>query len=176
MNTQEAIQTLKSQLQSKDWFSDVEPGQFNNIIVYVKYFSAEVIKAIPDKVEGHSVLTHFAVSKMDGKQFITNASTWQPPQTKGEWMVETIQRLGITEDLFDIPLIGKPNKSDNFLPEELDRLAKICGDNILQAIFFETHDGKNALTNFSAKYPVVKKAMEQLYAEYGFDAINEEWE
>lgn len=174
MNTQEAIQILKSQFQSKDWFSDVESGQFNNIIVYVKYFSAEVVKTIPDKVEGYPILTHFAVSKMDGKQFITNASTWQPPQTKGEWMVETVKKLEL--DHLDEPTVSKPIKSKSRLLDELDRLANICGDNILQEVFYETHDGKNALTNFSAKYPAVKKAMEQLYAEYGFDAINEEWE
>lgn len=181
MNTQEVIQSLKSQFASKDWFSDVEPDKFNNIVVYVKYFSSEVIGSVPDKIEGHSILVHFACSKVSNpSQFITDASTWQPAKNKGEWMLDTLQKLGLND--VDLPLIGKPiksidpSKSNDHLADDLDRLAKICGDNILQEIFYETHDGSRALTNFSAKYPKVRVEMDRIYAQYGFDAINEEWE
>lgn len=189
MNTQEAIKSLKSQFASKDWFSDVEPDQFNNIVVYVKYLSSEVIKAVPDKMEGHRVLAHFAVSKVDNKKFITDASTWNPskfvsnfPKPKGS--EEAIQKAH--EQLFSQdPEFFKPGKEPEFfklemdrdvLASDLDRLAETCGDNILQEILFEIRDGKNALTNFSSKYPPVREEMDRIYAQYGFDAINEEWE
>jgi hypothetical protein len=188
MNTNEAIQTLKTQLQAKDWFSDVEEDKLHNIVVYVKYLSSEVMKSIPDRVEGHFVLTHFAASKMaNSKQFITNASTWQPPTSVAIDAAKFVQDFPKVkgsevalekahDQLFSKDSEFFPVKDTERLANELDRLSSICGDNILQAVFYEVHDGKSALTNFSAKYPVIKKEMEQLYVEYGFETINEEWE
>lgn len=160
MNTQETIQTLKKQFQSKDWFFDIDQDNFNRIVIYVKYLSSEVIASIPDRLGGHSILAHFASSKIaDSKQFIADASIWQPPKP---------------EPAVIAPPPVKPPHSD--LIGELDRLALICGDNILQDIFYEIHDGKNALTNLSPKFPEVRKSMKKLYDMYGFETINEEWE
>lgn len=176
MNTQEAIQTLKKQFQSKDWFSDVDQDNFNKIVVYVKYLSSEVITSIPDRIGGHYILVHFANSKIaDSKQFITDASIWQPPQTKGKWIVETVKNIEL--DHLKEPMVCRPIKPPHSdLIGELDRLALICGENILQDIFYEIVDGKNALTNLSPKFPEVRKSMEKLYDMYGFETINEEWE
>jgi hypothetical protein len=49
----------------------------------------------------------------------------------------------------------------------------MCGSNIMQDIFYEVHDKENAVTNLSAKFPDVRKSMEKLYAQYGFDLIYE---
>lgn len=181
MNTQETIQTLKKQYQSKDWFFDIEQDNSNNIVVYVKYLSWEVMKAIPDKMDGHSIFTHFAASKIvDSKQFITDASTWQPPKPQNELVVDPLKlelsgiKLSKMGEIAIKNLAVKPPHSD--LIGELDRLALICGDNILQDIFYEIHDGKNALTNLSPKFPEVRKSMEKIYDMYGFETINEEWE
>jgi hypothetical protein len=42
---------------------------------------------------------------------------------------------------------------------------------IVAAIFFETHDGKNAVTNYSEQYPNVRQRMEKLYNTFGFDVL-----
>jgi hypothetical protein len=60
------------------------------------------------------------------------------------------------------------------LTDELDRLEKLCGSNILQDIFYEVHDQKNAVTNLSARYPEVRTRIQKLYDKYGFNAIYEE--
>lgn len=60
------------------------------------------------------------------------------------------------------------------LTDEIDRLERICGSNILQDIFYEIQDGKNAVTNLSAKFPEVRARMQKLYDKYGFDIIYEE--
>jgi hypothetical protein len=60
------------------------------------------------------------------------------------------------------------------LIDELSRLEKICGSNTLQDIFYEIHDGKNAVTNLSDRYPLIKGSLQSLYDEYGFDVIYEE--
>lgn len=62
------------------------------------------------------------------------------------------------------------------LTDELDKLERICGSNILSDIFFETHDKGNAVTNLSAKFPDVRQRMENLYSNYGFDIIYDELE
>lgn len=60
------------------------------------------------------------------------------------------------------------------LTDELDRLERLCGSNILQDIFYEVHDKTNAVTNLSAKFPEVRGRVEKLYDKYGFDIIYEE--
>jgi len=59
------------------------------------------------------------------------------------------------------------------LENELDRLERLCGSNTLQDIFYEIKDAHNAVTNLSARYPEVRKALERLYDQYGFDVIYE---
>lgn len=60
------------------------------------------------------------------------------------------------------------------LTDELDKLERLCGSNILQDIFYEVHDKGNAVTNLSAKFPEVRQRMEKLHDKYGFDIIYEE--
>jgi hypothetical protein len=165
MNTNDAVQILKKQFTGKDWFFDAEPDH-NHAVVYVKFSNQEVMRAIPDKVEGIPVLMHFALSKIsNSNQYITNAGMpkFATPEPKVEILV------------IDEPLPKGVERAE-YLTDELDRLSEICGDNVLQDIMFEVHDGKNAITNLSAKYPEVREEMEQLYEEFGFDALNREWE
>lgn len=60
------------------------------------------------------------------------------------------------------------------LTDELDRLEKLCGSNVLQDVFYEVHDGENAVTNLSARYPEVRRRVQKIYDKYGFDVIYEE--
>jgi hypothetical protein len=65
MTKEEALQTLTDTIGKKDWFhSAVIDAAYNEtIVVYTKKLSAEILKAIPEKVEEHRVLVHFAMSQ-----------------------------------------------------------------------------------------------------------------
>lgn len=57
---------------------------------------------------------------------------------------------------------------------ELSYLKDICGAKSLESIFYEVHDQDNAVTSVSEFYPEVKKAMDRLYQDFGFDLIYEQ--
>jgi hypothetical protein len=100
---------------------------------------------------------HFAKSyALDKEQFIHQEKDLTPSQ------------VSVVEE------ISFPTVNLHYLLSELDRLEKICGSNLLQDIFYEVHDGKNAVTNYGSKFPEVKNAIQVLYHTYGFDAIYEE--
>jgi hypothetical protein len=46
--------------------------------------------------------------------------------------------------------------------------------NLLENIFYEVHDGKNSITEYSAMVPQLREEMEKLYHIYGFDVLYEE--
>jgi hypothetical protein len=59
------------------------------------------------------------------------------------------------------------------LDQELATLYKIYGKNVVESVFYEEHDGKNCVTNFSEKFSDLKNTMHLLYKHYGFNAIYE---
>lgn len=61
--------------------------------------------------------------------------------------------------------------SADYLRNDMLNLISICGLNILESIFYECHDKKNAITNLSSKFPQVREKMDKLYDKYGFDMI-----
>jgi hypothetical protein len=119
--------------------------------------------AIPREVGGHHVLVHFASYKDanimkyadDGNIKLRSA-----PAPKVEVPVEEPREI--------------TGADIAYLVQELDRLEKMCGTNILQDIFYEVHDGPNAITNLSSKFPDVRKTLDLLYKDFGFDVIYEE--
>ena len=78
----------------------------------------------------------------------------------------------------DSEIIDEDSGNDDNLSyelcNELSSLKTICGGNILSDIFYEIHDGKNAITNLSTKFPDVRNSMEKLYDKFGFDIIYEQ--
>lgn len=163
--------TLHDRFANKDWFHSVGKDQHGRLVVYVKYMCDETTSDIPRKIDGVNVLCHFASSKNLSKELFSHK----------EFQSKTISlprvSMGV-EDLGESDDVEETNTSLNLreLVDELDRLEKICGTNILSSIFFETHDKHNAVTNLSTKYPEVRKAMNALYQNYGFDIIYEELE
>ncbi len=160
-NTVSAEQVLQLQesLKKHDWFFDLqtEPNRF---IVYTHWMNAEVLKEVPATWAERQVLLHFAAAKtVRADQYVQEVKNYIP---------QVIAEYSIPDTESNTTL----NVQD--LIEELDSLEKICGSNILQDIFFEVHDGKNAVTNLSAKYPEVRASLESLYIDYGFDVIYEE--
>ena len=57
------------------------------------------------------------------------------------------------------------------LPYLMGELARYCGDEDIECIFFECHDGENAVSNKSELHPDARIKMQKLYDIYGFDLI-----
>lgn len=155
----EELQQFVSTLDQYDWFCDVEFDRYNRFVVYVYEFDINFIGSMPQMIGGYHVLFHYAASQ-------SNQYSGSKPVVP---VVPTT--IVIKED----PPVEESESADlEFLISELDRLEKICGSNILQDIFYEVHDGKNAITNLASRFPEVKESLEKLYDEYGFDLIYEE--
>lgn len=158
---------LHDKLVNKDWFHSVGKDKSNRIVVYVKYMCDETTTDIPRQVDGIdgkiNVLCHFAASKNIKKELYAH---------KGFKPKESVPFLEEAVD-DDLEFIEEPNTPLDLreLVAELDRLEKMSGSNIMQDIFYEVHDGENAVTNLSSKFPDVRCGMEKLYDQYGFDLI-----
>ncbi len=110
-------------------------------------------------------MCHFAGSKNISKELFTHKVI---DSNKNNFPLENIKDLSNDVEEINAPLDLRE------LIKELDHLEKMCGSNIMQDIFYETHDGINAVTNLSSKFPDVRREMENLYEQYGFDIIYEE--
>lgn len=153
------INKLKEELSKKEWFDDIGHDKYGNVIVYIKYSCYETINNIPDYIDGAHILVHFAASKPSVKcKFITEIKTRS---------VIVDEQLSFEEFESQIDLLKLTN--------ELDSLKNIYGDDVLEVIFFEVHDGKNAITNVSKTYPLVRESIDKLYNKYGFDVIYDQF-
>lgn len=182
MEVQEGLKILVQKYSHQPWYDSVGLDKYGRYVVYVHTMNMEIMKTVEPSLDGKQVLMHYASSKPENmKKYIT------------EYNWNTIKSSTTTENKFDPfardPRIGHLGKFDlekiesesepadiDELIAELDRLEKICGTHGLETIFYEVHDGKNAVTNLSVKYPEVKKSMQKLYDTYGFDIIYEEIE
>lgn len=187
MSISEGMDQLSQQFKGRDWFYDVGTDQYGRLVVYVKYMCHETLHEIPDKAGGIQVLVHFAASKLATREQFTESPT--PKSSIGLTPTEFMEKareaqakgadvgVGQMLDELDQELLPVEEvKSLRHLQNELDRLEKICGANTLSDIFFEIKDGKNAVTNLSARYPEVRQRLDALFDEYGFDVIYEELE
>jgi len=158
---QEGLRELETLLDPYDWFYEAA-AEAHRYVIYVNYMDKSQDSIIPDKMHGKQVVVHFTRSKtVTAQDYLVGnkpvAISWDG--------IPTLARLN--DDDIDVPNL-------NELCRELDRLEKQCGSNILQDIFYEIHDKKNAVTNLGARYPEVQSAMKRLYDEYGFDTIYNE--
>lgn len=152
---------------NRDWFHSVDQDKSGRLVVYVKFMCDETTNDIPRQVDGINVLCHFAGSKHINKELFAH---------KGSSLKKNIPSLEIVEGLGDYLEFMEESNIPLDLRElvvELDRLEKMSGSNIMQDIFYEVHDGENAVTNLSSKFPDVRSGMEKLYHQYGFDLIYE---
>lgn len=164
MDNKEVLASLNELCRGKEWFYDLGVDQFNRPVVYVRSMLSEVTSSIPDRINGVQVMVHYAPALLVKKdQFVTMETT----------------SLSITDLTKPAPQMiddEEDNTPIEVLVKELDRLERICGTNILCDVFFEEHDGENAVTNLSSKYPEVRESIHKLYETYGFDLIYEELE
>ena len=147
MNISEAATQLGENLCGQEWFVNVGISGHNKLVVYTKWQTMAILQEIPDKFAGYQVCVHFAP--------------------------KNVAPVPILKPLL-VPIESDIEYTIADLIKELDKLEKECGSNILQDIFYEVQDGKNAVTNLSARYPDVRKSMEVLFDRYGFDVIYEE--
>ncbi len=142
-----------------DWFKGTGKDQYGRHIVYCSRMDYLTISKIPDKIDGKQVVFHYHYPQLNYVYHEPLTIKQVEPKAKPAPKVEEIE--------VSVPDI-------DYLIKELDQLEKMCGTNILDAIFYEVHDRHNAVTNLSEKYPLVRDKMEELYTEFGFDLIYEE--
>lgn len=148
---------LSVMLQSKDWFHSVGEDQYGRHVVYTKYMDLDVMNEVPDIWGDKRVLLYFAPADAGYKNPLTNNGL--------------LNLSSLSEEMIDDLELDK-----DVLIQELSRLKQDCGSNIVHDLFYEIHDGKNAITNLSSKFPELRKSVEKLYNEYGFDVIYQEIE
>lgn len=165
MEIQDGIKYLVNKYSDQPWYDSVGLDKYNRYVVYVTTMNFEVMQAVQHDLEGKQVLINFANSKPENLKKYTTEINWNKPVFAPPPPIKV-------EEVID----DEPEESINVeeLIMELDRLERICGSHGLQDIFYEVHDGSNAVTNLSSKYPDVKKDMQKLYDQYGFDIIYEE--
>ena len=142
------LNEISSYLSKYEWFYKVGLDEFKRPVVYVHFMNYEIINLINTTYGFNAPLIHFAGS---------------------------LHNKVLLEDKCDIKS-SEDNDLENsedsyYLYDEVSSLKDICGGNILSDIFYEIHDGKNAITNLSNKFPDIRKSMENLYDKFGFDII-----
>jgi hypothetical protein len=184
MDLNEGMDHLRSLYKDKEWFHSVGQDQYGRIVVYIHHATHETLHDIPDRVANKQVLVHFAGSLCLNKDQYSTTLTSRTPVEIPDNFIATFKRA--VQDAqakgFDTGLLSTMDDETNEvfedlsqrrLENELTRLEKTCGSNTLQDIFYEIRDANNAVTNLSARYPDIRKALEKLYDQYGFDVIYE---
>lgn len=166
MANQTPEEQLHVQFVGRPWYHSVGRDEYNRLVVYTNYMCQETLHDVPDRVDGIQVLTHFAASKFSTREQFTNNPGNRNTVSTIPAPPDSVEELDSSELEIDV---GE-------LIQDLDRLEKRCGANILMDIFFEVHDGKNAVTNLASRFPEVKEGMQRLYDAYGFDVIYNELE
>jgi hypothetical protein len=177
-----------SDFRDQAWFHSME-HEAGRFVVYVKYMDKEVFAGVPDTIDGEQVVVHFVGAKLATREMFTNnpnapgATLKQHVPYKADPMqiLEGLARRADADGSIDHSIdevddltSADEDKSLSHLIAELDKLERQCGSNTLQDIFYEIHDGNNAVTEWSKRYPDVRKTLEKLYQQYGFDVIYEE--
>lgn len=140
------LSNIEESLKDFSWFYSVEHDQFNRPVVYVHYMDNFIIKSIHNLC-GTEALIHFASHR-------------------------NCRLLNYVREINLDDILSERQK----LLKEIMHLESMCSKYILQDIFYEIHDGKNAITNLSFKFPEVKELVENLYKTYGFDKIYKQLE
>lgn len=147
MDINEATVLLNDQFKERDWFVKVVAKHKTPqcIIVYTKWQTEEILREIPNRIEEWQILVHFYHDKAT-----------------------------IVSKIDDVAKPVEQKLTHSVLTRELERLGLICGTNTLESIFFEVHDGKNAVTDMSKRYPEVREDIETLFRYYGFNLLYKE--
>ena len=169
----EACHQLHVKLHGQAWYGGKvlpNPQLYNSIVAYVKYQSAEIEKSVPQKIDGFDVRAHFLASLCEEKdKFVTTQSSISLPSYVP---LTSLPGFTVATDVVLEDEVVTTLALD--LHNELWKLRRVCGADNLTDIFYEVHDGTNALTSVSQGYPEVRTKVQELYNEFGFDVLFEE--
>lgn len=166
MDNEKDISWLTELCKDKAWFHKVGLGKHGRLTVYAHYIDRDVESFIPPVTpEGRQVLCHFASDDTLTLETFVTVPVKFPILSQFLATQPSAQKEVVVEE---------PEKDLNFLTAQLDKLEKECGSNRLQDIFYEIHDGHNAVTDFSREFIDVRNTLEKLYNQFGFDVIYDE--
>lgn len=154
------LNQLANMYKDKDWYHSVGFDKYGRYVLYIKYTCNETLHDLPDFVFGKQLLVHFgasATAKRD--QFVENL------QSVGRIMSANLSKQLSQEDNEEL--------SNTELETAIIALIAKWNADLISEIFFEIHDGPNALTQISEEYPQIRATLEKLYDKYGFDMIHE---
>lgn len=140
--------SLKQSYGHYDWFHSVGEDQYRCTVLYVKYLNAEVLNLTLNLPR--DVKIHFAGSL---EATLTQYANVIPSPVE--------------------PVVSNEPDPINVRSELFD-LSRICGRDNLVDIFYEVHDGPNAVSSISNDYPSARQGMQVLYDAVGFDILFEE--
>ncbi len=174
MELADAIHELHSKLFYYDWYAkrtEVNPILHRCLVAYVHRMIPEVYAVVPDNVGDWQVRVHFVASvtasadafKVDPKSFTVSPTAVFTPEAIREMKVLPVINLDPTVEEVDLDVHN-----------ECWQLAKICGWQNLEDLFFEVHDGDNAVTSLRESFPDAFEKLSMLYALVGFDVLSDE--
>ena len=179
MELSEALDQLNKKLFSYDWYAKkVEKNSIlhGSIVAYVHRMDSEVYALVPDYIGPWTVRIHYIASFFGPEKSVYQTMVdAQKVEAKSK-----LQKLA--DEIGDLPTtllaVGSLEREDNMLDvdvsDEIWKLSKLCGWQNLEDIFYEVHDGVNAVTNQSEAFPEVRTKLEYLYELVGFDVLADE--
>jgi hypothetical protein len=173
MELADAIHELHQKLFYYDWYAkrtEINPILHHCIVAYVHRMIPEVYAVVPDMIGDWQVRVHFVASvastadafKVDPKSFAVSPTAVFTPED-----IRQMKVLPVSED----PVV---EEVDLDVHNECWKLAKICGWQNLEDLFFEVHDGNNAVTQVRESFPDAYEKLSMLYELVGFDVLSEE--
>ena len=175
MDVKEGLALLNEMYEDRAWYENVGLDQYGRYVVYVGFMNMETMLDIVREFGGKQVMVHFVASKLataGGFMNDADAANRLPAYVPITPTLVKLDQSILAETFASEPV--EEDKSLRNLTDALDKLEKQCGTNILQDIFYEIHDAGNAVTNLSVRFPEVRKGLEKLYEQYGFDVVYEE--
>lgn len=161
---QDALHSLKVQLHGYPWFAQQtakHDSLHNAIVAYVHLMNREIETLVPLKVDGWDVRAHFVGSA----NTLSTAEKKSAPLSTAHPVAPVVVQLLQEEPEFTTTLD---------IHNEIWKLRRVCGKENLTDIFYEIHDGDDAVTNHSEQFPLVREKLQSLYNEFGFDLLFEE--
>lgn len=144
------LESLQNLFKNESWFYSVGSDKFNRPVLYVNYLNKELINFIRSKSQDNFLIHYASYAMCNKSKYVTLLNK---------------QADSIPDDL-----------DTKYLIDEVEYLQSICKRSMLQDIFFEVHDGTNAVTSLSQSFPEIRQSINDLYHIYGYDLLYEELE
>jgi len=195
MNSAEGLKRLSDLYFNKDWYHSVGLDAYGRYVVYVKFMNHETLNDIPN-LDGKQVLVHFAASLPSAVDKFINkpdlSALPMPPDYVNNFIqkAKTAQIIGIDIGLgqlvnqVTLSILNDANmslveagftteKDELVLQTEIENLQTVWGAEAVENVFYEIVDGDDAVTNVSVSCPGLRRDLDILYKQYGFNLVCE---